>query len=142
MNEAVIVAARYEENVLSALRHLRNENIEDALAEFAEEFCFTDRALGLEFTDRERLRKFLLKERELYSGSSFHVKKSVVNEDHVIAEWLLQYTVKEPFDGNFSREVPVSVEGVSVVRTREGKVVEWSDYYDGLIPVVQHTNSI
>lgn len=71
---------------LIALSHLRNGNIEDALAEFAEEFCFTDRALGLEFTDRERLRKFLLKERELYSGSSFHVKKSVVTEDHVIAE--------------------------------------------------------
>ena len=142
MNEAVIVAARYEENVLSALRHLKNENIEDALAEFAGEVCFTDRALGLEFTDRERLREFLLKERELYSGSSFHVKKSVVSEDHVIAEWLLQYTVKEPFEGSFSRDVPVSVQGVSVVRTREGKVTEWSDYYDGLIPVVQHTNEI
>ena len=135
MNEAVIVAAPCEEKVLSALSHLRNGNIEGALAEFAEEFCFIDRALGLEFTDRERLREFLLKERELYSGSSFHVKKSVGTEDHVIAEWLLQYTVKEPFDGNLSRDVPVTVQGVSVVRTREGKVTEWSDYYEGLISI-------
>jgi ketosteroid isomerase-like protein len=135
MNEATIVAARYEEKVLSALRHLRNGNIEDALAEFAEEFCFTDRALGLEFTDRERLREFLLKERELYSGSSFQVKKSVVAEDHVIAEWLLQYMVKERFYGSSPRDVPVSVQGVSVVRTREGKVTAWSDYYDGLISI-------
>lgn len=133
MNEATIVSARYEEKVLSVLSHLRNGNIEDALAGFAEEFCFTDGALALEFTDRERLREFLLKERELYSGSSFHVKKSIVTEDHVIAEWLLQYTVKESFHGNFSRDVPVSVQGVSVVRTREGKVTEWTDYYDGLI---------
>ena len=133
MNEAAMVAARHEEKVLSALSHLRNGNIEDALVEFAEEFCFTDRALELEFTDRKRLREFLLKERGLYSGSSFHIKKSVVTEDHVIAEWLLQYTVKESFYGDFSRDVPVSLQGVSVVRTREGKVTEWSDYYDGLI---------
>jgi hypothetical protein len=50
----------------------------------------------------------------------------------VIAEWLLQYTVKEQFYGNFSRDVPVSVQGVSVVRIRKGSITEWSDYYDGL----------
>jgi hypothetical protein len=50
----------------------------------------------------------------------------------VIAEWLLKYSVKEPFYGNLSRNVPVSLRGVSVARTSNGKITEWSDYYDGL----------
>jgi len=50
----------------------------------------------------------------------------------VIAEWLLKYSVKEPSYGNLSRNVPVSLRGVSVARSRNGKITEWSDYYDGL----------
>jgi ketosteroid isomerase-like protein len=130
MNEALIeVAAR---DVLSVLTHLGNGNIEDAVADFAETFCFNDRGLGLEFTEREQLREFFQKERELYPGSSFQTKKIHVTEDHVIAEWLLEYTVREPFYGNVLRDVPVSLEGVSVVQARKGKITEWSDYYDGL----------
>jgi hypothetical protein len=40
------------DGVLSELTHLKNGSIEDALAKCAEEFCFTDRALRLEFTDK------------------------------------------------------------------------------------------
>ena len=50
----------------------------------------------------------------------------------MIAEWLLKYSVKEPFYGNLSRNVPVSLRGVSVARVTNGKITEWSDYYDGL----------
>lgn len=121
------------DEVLSALTRLKNGRIEDAVADFAENFSFNDRGLGLEFTDRERLREFFLKERELYPSSSFQITKILVAEDHVIAEWLLNYSIKEPFYGNTLRDVPVSLRGVSVVRTRHGKITEWSDYYDGLI---------
>jgi steroid delta-isomerase-like uncharacterized protein len=133
MNGSVLEMAACDQSVLNALTHLKSGNCEDAIAEFAEEFCFNDRALGLEFTDKQRLREFFQKERELYPDSSFQVKKCLGSEDHLIAEWLLEYTLKEPFFGNLMRDVPVSVQGVSVVRTSKGKITEWSDYYDGLI---------
>ena len=120
------------DDVLRSMTRLKNGNMEDAVAEFAENFCFNDWGLGLEFTNKERLREFFQKERELYPGSSFRTKKTLVIEDHVIAEWLLEYTIKEPFFGNTLRDVPVSLHGVSVIRTSKGKIIEWSDYYDGL----------
>ena len=133
MIETLTEMTTHEEHVLRALTRLKNEKIEDAVAEFAENFCFNDRGLGLEFTDRERLREFFAKERELYPGFSFRTKKTFVAEDYVIAEWLLKYTVKEPFFGNTLRDVPVSLHGISTIRTSKGKIIEWSDYYDGLI---------
>lgn len=114
------------------LTRLHNGNAEDAVADFAENFCFNDRGLGLEFTDKERLHEFFQKERELYPDSSFRTKNTLVAEDYVIAEWLLEYTVKEPFYGNALRNVLVSQHGASVIRTSNGKIIEWSDYYDGL----------
>jgi steroid delta-isomerase-like uncharacterized protein len=133
MNEAVIEVEAREDGVLRALRHLKSGEIDEAVTEFAEEFCFNDRALGLEFTDRERLREFFLKERELYPDSSFAAKKIVTSEEHVVVEWLMEYTIEEPFYGKIIRSVRVSVQGVSIVRVSEGKIAEWSDYYDGLV---------
>ena len=121
-----------EENVSRRLTRLRNGNIEDAIADFAETFSFNDRGLGLEFSDKERLREFFRKERELYPGSSFEISQILEADDHAVAEWLLEYSVKEPLYGNVLRKVLVSLRGVSVVRTKKGKVTEWSDYYDGL----------
>ena len=131
MKESLIELLAGDE-VLSALTRLKNGKIEDAVADFAENFRFNDRGLGLEFTDRERLLEFFRKERELYPSSSFQINNILVAEDHVIAEWVLKYSVKEPFYGNLSRNVPVSLRGVSVARTSNGKITEWSDYYDGL----------
>ena len=121
------------DEVLSALTRLKSGKIEDAIADFAENFSFNDRGLGLEFSDKERLREFLQKERELYPNSSFQTNRILVADDHVVAEWLLKYSIKEAFYGNTVRTVPVSLPGVSIVRTRHGKITEWSDYYDGLI---------
>jgi hypothetical protein len=50
----------------------------------------------------------------------------------VITEWTLQATWPEPFYGQLSREVRVSLHGISVVRTENARITEWSDYYDGL----------
>ena len=52
--------------------------------------------------------------------------------DYVIMEWTLQATLTEPFYGGLSRKVGVSLHGASVVRTDDGKITEWTDYYDGL----------
>ena len=115
-----------------ALTDLRNGRAEDAIADFAENFRFNDMGIGLEFSDRGRLREFFEKERALYPGYSFRTKKTLVAGDHVVAEWLLEYTIKEAFYGNTFRDAPVSLHGISVIRTRRGAIIEWSDYYDGL----------
>ena len=57
MKEGSIELAAGDE-VLIALTRLKNGKIEDAVADFAENFCFNDRGLGLEFTDKERLLEF------------------------------------------------------------------------------------
>lgn len=131
MKEALIEMASCDEGALSTLTRLTNGKIEQAVADFAKNFRFNDMGLGLEFTDRDRLRNFFQKERELYPDFSFQTKNIFVAEDHVIAEWLLVYTIKELFYGNVLRDVPVSLQGVSVIRTSKGKITEWSDYYDG-----------
>jgi hypothetical protein len=50
----------------------------------------------------------------------------------VIIEWTLQATLTEPFYGGLSQKVRVSVQGASIVRTSNGKITDWADYYDGL----------
>ncbi len=37
------------------------------------------------------------------------------------------------FYGDLSRKVRVSVQGASIVRTDNGKITDWADYYDGLV---------
>jgi hypothetical protein len=45
----------------------------------------------------------------------------------------MRHTVlTEPFFGGLSRKVPISLHGASMVRIEDGRVKEWSDYYDGL----------
>jgi len=131
--ESLIDATVRDEGVLSVLTRLKKGEIEEVVADFAESFCFNDRGLGLEFTDKDRLREFFQKEREFYPGSTFRTKKALAVEDYAVAEWLLEYSINEPFYGNALRNVLVSLHGVTVIRTRKGKIIEWSDYYDGLI---------
>jgi hypothetical protein len=52
--------------------------------------------------------------------------------DHVITEWTLQAMLTEPPYGGLARKVRVSLQGVSIVRADNGKITDWSDYYDGL----------
>jgi len=57
---------------------------------------------------------------------------SVRDGDHVVTEWTLRTTMTEPFYGGLSRKVPMSLHGASIVRIHDGKITDWSDYYDGL----------
>jgi steroid delta-isomerase-like uncharacterized protein len=132
MSEIAIEIAASEEVVLPVLTRLNNGNIDKAIAHFAEEFTFKDRGIGLEFRDKERLTEFFQKTREFFPDSFLQIDSILVSVDHVVSEWTLHTTVTEPFYGGVSRKVQVSVYGVSVVRTKNGKITEWSDYYDGL----------
>jgi hypothetical protein len=119
--------------VLTALTHLKNGKIGDAIDCFADEFRFKDHGMGLEFKDKERLTEFFQKTRELCPDSSLLADAIFVSGDHLIIEWTLQATLTEPFYGGLSGRVRVSVQGASIVRTDNGKITDWSDYYDGLI---------
>jgi ketosteroid isomerase-like protein len=132
MIEIPIGMAASEEVVLTALTRLKNGNIDDAIARFAEGFRFKDHGIGLEFKDRERLREFFQKTRELYPGSFLQTDSIFVSGDHVITEWTFQATLTEPLYGGLSRKVRVSFHGTSIVRTDNGKITDWADYYDGL----------
>jgi steroid delta-isomerase-like uncharacterized protein len=132
MSEIAIGMAASEEVVLPVLTHLNNGEIDDSIARFAEEFTFKDRGIGLEFKDKQQLAEFFQKTRELFPGSFLQIDSVLVSFDHVVSEWTLHTTITEPFYGGQSRRVQVSVHGVSVVRTKNGKITDWSDYYDGL----------
>jgi hypothetical protein len=88
--------------------------------------------IGLEFSEKERLAEFFRKTRELYPDSSLQTDAIFVSGDHVIIRWSLHVTLTEPFYGQLSRKVSVELQGVSIVRTDNGKVTDWADYYDGL----------
>ena len=52
---------------------------------------------------------------------------------NVLTEWTLQTTLIEPAFGNCKWKIPLSLHGASVVRIENGRIMNWSDYYDGLI---------
>jgi steroid delta-isomerase-like uncharacterized protein len=118
--------------VLTVLTHLKNGKIEDAITRFADEFRFKDHGIGLEFNGKDRLAEFFHKTRELYPDFLLQTDTMFVSGDHVITEWTLQAVLTEPFYGGLARKVKVSLQGVSIVRTNNGKITDWADYYDGL----------
>jgi steroid delta-isomerase-like uncharacterized protein len=119
--------------VLTVLEHLRNGKIEDTIASFAEEFSFKDHGVDLEFNNKERLAEFFRKARALYPDSLLQTDAIFVSGDRVIMEWTLQGNVTEPCHyAGASLTFPVSVHGVSIVLIENGKVADWSDYYDKL----------
>jgi steroid delta-isomerase-like uncharacterized protein len=132
MSGIAIERAANEEVVLTVVTHLKNGEIDEAIDLFAEEFTYTDRGIGLEFKDKGRLAEFFCKTRELYPDSCLQVESILMSVDHVVGVWTLRTTVSEPFYAGLSRNVQISLHGVSVVRRKNGKITEWSDYYDGL----------
>ena len=114
---------------LAAWRH---GNVVEAAEQFRDQFTFTDHALGLEFKDKERLTEFLAKAREFFPDTQRTDNTIWSSEDGVITEWTLTATLSEPFLGGLVRRVPIHVQGMSVVQVKNGKISQWSDYYDQL----------
>jgi SnoaL-like domain len=131
-DEIPIHLAAQEGVVLTALAYLKNGQIDDATARFAEQFTFKDHGLELEFKDKERLAEFFHKTRELYPDSWLQTDTIFVCGNHVITEWTVQAMVNEPFYRGLSRQVRVSLPWASVVGRENGKITDWADYYDGL----------
>ena len=121
-----------EEVVLTAVTNLNSRRINEAIANFAEEFRFKDHGIDLDFNDKERLAEFFQKTREFYPDSFRQADTILISGDRVAVEWTVRATLIEPSFGGLSRTVPISLQGVSMVRTDNGKITEWADYYDGL----------
>ena len=116
----------------TALAAWRQGNFVAAANQFSDQFTFTDHALGLEFKDKGRLTEFLAKTRELFPDSERKANTIFSSGDRVISEWTLTATKAEPILDGRPRKVPISMQGISVVQIDNGKISQWSDYYDQL----------
>ena len=133
MNEVGIATAAPEKIVLAVISHLKKAEIDDALALFADQFSFKDHGIGLEFNAKDRLAEFFRKARELYPDSLLQTERIFVSGSNALTEWTIQATLIEPAFGNCRWKVPILLHGAAVVRTENGRITSWSDYYDGLI---------
>ena len=128
----VLIQTLSPQVVSAVLRQLNQGEIEDAVACFTTDCRYQDHGIGLEFTDKESLTEFLRKTREFYPDYFLQGDQTFVSGEHVITQWTLQVTIIGPFYAGLTRSVPTSIAGVSVVRTDNGKIADWADYYDGL----------
>jgi ketosteroid isomerase-like protein len=139
-----IVLSRHEEPtemngpraiLQSALEALSNGRISDVVELFADRFTFNDHALGLELKDKRRLTEFFEKSGEVFPHSTFEIGPTFENGDRSIAEWQLLTTESVPL-GSISHRVPVSLQGSTIIGVENGRIVEWSEYYDqGNLPI-------
>jgi steroid delta-isomerase-like uncharacterized protein len=121
------------DNILQiALAAWSQGNFVEVVDQFTDQFTFTDHALGLEFKDKGRLTEFLAKIQERFPDSERRDNTIFSSGDRVITEWRLTATQAEPFLDGRLRKVPISVQGISVVQTKNGKISQWSEYYDQL----------
>lgn len=132
MNDIQLENVVEGEVVTTALTHLKKGEITEVIACFAEKFQFNDRGIGLEFKNPRRLAEFFRKARDFYPDSSLETDKIILSGEHVITEWTLRTILPEPFYGGVLRKVRIELHGASIVRIANGKITEWTDYYDGL----------
>jgi steroid delta-isomerase-like uncharacterized protein len=132
LDNASVEATTADRILQIALAAWRQGNFVEVVDQFDGQFTFTDHALGLEFKDKGRLIEFLAKIRERFPDSERRDNTIFSSGDRVISEWTLTATQTEPFLGGQLRKVPICVRGISVVRIKDGKINQWSDYYDEL----------
>jgi steroid delta-isomerase-like uncharacterized protein len=125
----------------SALDALHDGNISEVLEQFADDFSFNDHTLTLEFTDKLRLREFFEKSRELFPDTALEIVSIFEEGGHAIAQWKLSAMQVVPYGwelsamqivpyGSISYRFPIFLFGATIVRVENGKIVQWSDYYD------------
>ena len=132
LNDASAESTTPNRILQTALAAWRQGNFVATANQFNEQFTFTDHALGLEFKDKGRLTEFLAKTREPFPDSERKANTIFSSGDRVISERTLTATQTEPFWGRLVRKVEICVQGISVVEIKNGKISQWSDYYDQL----------
>ena len=132
IENASVEATTSDRILQAALAAWRQGNFVAAADQFNDQFTFADHALGLEFKDKGRLTEFLAKTCELFPDSERRDNTIFSSGDRVITEWTITATRTEPFLDGRLRKVPICVRGISVVQIKNGKISQWSDYYDQL----------
>src|SRR5215510_15760603 len=84
----------------SVLAALNEGKISQAVDQFDDHFTFTDHALDLAFTHKERLVKFFQQSRELFPDTMMKVDSTFQCGDYTIAEWNLTATQTVPYYGS------------------------------------------
>ena len=115
----------------SVFTALNQRDIAKAIDQFDGDFAFNDYALDLEFTDKDRMIEFFQKSFELFPDTAVELLSTFEYGDYAFAEWKLTATHTESF-GSLAYRFPIVLRGSTVVQTRSGRVVRWSDYYDQL----------
>ena len=119
------------QTVLQSMLRLPNEGrLAEVVTQLDDGFKFMDLALDLEFTEKARLTEFLEKSRELYPDAVLKVVSIYQSGNYAVAEWKVTAVDVQPYFGSMSLRVPITYPGVSIVRIQDGKVSDWSDYYD------------
>ena len=113
----------------SVLAHLAAGRVSEAVAQFADRFRFNDHALGLEFTTKVRLTEFLEKSRKLFPDTTLEAVSILESGDCAFAQWRLTATHTVGY-GSICYRIPIDLPGSTIVRVENGRIVEWSDYYD------------
>lgn len=108
---------------------LTEGRVSEAAEQFADRFTFNDHALRIEFNDKTRLTEFLEKSRELFPDTALEIGCLFESGDHAIAEWWLSATESVPL-GSISHRIPFSLQGSTIKRVANGRIVRWSEYYD------------
>jgi steroid delta-isomerase-like uncharacterized protein len=132
LDNASVEVTASDQILQAALAAWRQGNFVAAADQFNDQFTFTDHALELEFKDKVRLIEFLAKTCELFPDSERMDNIIFSSGDRVISQWTLTATRAEPFLDGRLRKVPICVRGISVVQIQNGKISQWSDYYDQL----------
>jgi ketosteroid isomerase-like protein len=78
------------------------------------------------------LTEFFAKLREHFPDSERRDNTVLSSGDRVVSEWTFTATKAEPFLDGRPRKVPINLQGISVVQIKNGKISQWSDYYDQL----------
>ena len=128
-NAAKTVASTPQQIVRSVLAALSRKQISVAIDQFDEDFTFNDRALGLDFSDKERLREYFVRVRELFPDTAIEVVSTFESGDSAVAEWKVRATRPTSY-GSVELRLPISLPGASIARVERGRIRSWSDYYD------------
>jgi hypothetical protein len=120
---------RVMQSAFVALSEGRNADLVDY---FSDRFIFIDHALGLTFSDKPGVLAFFDKSRELFPDTVVHPDAISARGDWAAVEWTLRATQNDSSGGYFHRHIRISLQGISVVRFKGGRISSWSDYYDHL----------
>jgi hypothetical protein len=113
----------------AVLEALGQGRIAEAVDQFDDHFIFNDRALGLQFADKERLRQFFKKSRELFPDTAVRIVSTYESGDTAFAEWNLTAT-RLGYHCSVPLQMPIALSGASIASVKNGGITYWSDYYD------------